>query len=427
MEKTIIKEKIVEYLLERGCALKSQISKFIGIDDARYLTAPLNELLEEQVVLRIIHKRFKFYVMTRNEVEIKRKIKSIKNYILESIQIFGPIKAKKLVNKIRKNYGIDFSHRLIYRMARELLLESKIEAKKIALSNIYYEKGNQSQELIALNLVEIYETKRKSKYLKSLCENFKESLININVFTEDEIKNVNSIFPKIQRILLDFDCKGRSFNDFIQVLCFMQIKKQIFFILKKEEHNFDELKPWLNLHEAILRLNPKKFHGVGFKTYQYFVKSILDDKRFCNQKDKSLILNTPSYLLRMEFLLTDFSINLDLTQKIIKFINQSVSRGYNIDGKDIKGVLGGVIYLYSKTKHLGKTQREIAEKLEITEVTLRKRHKELSEFYTTNFKEFIEKPKKEPVEIKHNYPKTYKATKITDFIFNKQKEGEFNG
>ncbi|MFW9970565.1 MAG: hypothetical protein ACFFDF_10215 [Candidatus Odinarchaeota archaeon] len=427
MNKDKIKEKIVEYLHERGCALKSQITKFLGIDDARYITAPLNELLEERVVLKIIYKRFKFYVMTRNEVEIKRKIKNVKDYILESIQLFGPIKAKKLVNKIRENYGIDFSHRLIYRMARELLLENKIEAKKIALSNIYYEKGNQSQELIALNLVEIYEAKKKSKYLKSLCENFKGDLIENNVFSEEEIKNLNSIFPKIQKILLDFDCKGRTFNDFIQILYFMHIKKEIFFILKKEDYKFEELKPWLNLHETILRLNPKKFHGIGFKTYQYFVKSILADKRFCNQKDKSVILNTPSYLLRMEILLTDFPLNLEFTKKMLKFIESSVSAGYNIAGKDIKGVLGGAIYLYSKTKHLMITQKEIAERLDITEVTLRRRHRELSEFYSTNFEESVKKPKEEPHEIKQNYPKTYKITKITDFMFDKQKEGEYYG
>ena len=126
MEKKIVKEKVVEYLLSSGCALRSQISKYLELNDTRYLTVPLNELLEEKVVLRMIYKRFKFYVITRNEVEIKRKIKSIKKYILESIQLYGPIKAKKLVEKIRDNYEIDFSHRLIYRMARELLFENKI-------------------------------------------------------------------------------------------------------------------------------------------------------------------------------------------------------------------------------------------------------------------------------------------------------------
>jgi len=129
----------------------------------------------------------------------------------------------------------------------------------------------------------------------------------------------------------------------------------------------------------------------------------------------------------MEILLLGFSLNIDLTQKIIKFIDQSISSGYNIDGKDIKGVLGGVLYLFSRTKHLGITQRDIAAQLDITEVTLRRRHKELSNFYTTNAEKFIEKPTKEQTDIKQDYKKKYKATKITDFVFNKQREGKLNG
>ena len=49
----------------------------------------------------------------------------------------------------------------------------------------------------------------------------------------------------------------------------------------------------------------------------------------------------------------------------------------SIEKKDIKGVLGGVLYLFSSTKHLGITQREIATVAGVTEVTIRNRYKEI--------------------------------------------------
>ncbi len=436
MDKSEIKEKIIEYLTSKGCALRSQISKFLELNDTRYVTVPLNELLEEKTVLKIQYKRFQFYVLTRNELEIKRKISNTKQFILESIQHFGPIRAKALANTIKENYDFEISRRLIYRMAKELLLENKIEAKKIALSNIYYEKGNQNQKIVALNLVKINDLKKKTSNLKNLCQDFTNELIDNHVLIEEEITILKTIFSKIQGILYDIDCMGRNHNDLIHVAYILQLKKEIFFILKKKPKNYAELKPLLNLYDIITGLYLKRFEGINFKTYKYFINAILNDKRFCNQKDTKVILNTPSHLLKMEHLLNAFNLESDINERILRFIEEDlVTLGYAIDGKDIKGVLGGILYFFSRTYHLGIIQKKISGQLGTSEVTIRTRYRELLDLYsvkTPDKKDIQEKPAPvtDKVEIidegeksKQDYPKSYRITKITDFIYHNFEEG----
>jgi transcription initiation factor TFIIB len=49
-------------------------------------------------------------------------------------------------------------------------------------------------------------------------------------------------------------------------------------------------------------------------------------------------------------------------------------------GKDPKGIIGGVIYLIAKLIGMNRTQKEIAKKLRVTEVTVRSRYKEIERF-----------------------------------------------
>jgi transcription initiation factor TFIIB len=62
-----------------------------------------------------------------------------------------------------------------------------------------------------------------------------------------------------------------------------------------------------------------------------------------------------------------------LTLKIIKAYQQVIPTS----GKDPKGILAGAFYLASKLRNLGLTQREIADTIGVTEVTLRSRYQEL--------------------------------------------------
>jgi transcription initiation factor TFIIB len=62
-----------------------------------------------------------------------------------------------------------------------------------------------------------------------------------------------------------------------------------------------------------------------------------------------------------------------LTSKIVKVFRQNIPTS----GKDPKGIVAGAFYMVSKLKDLGLTQRDIANTIGVTEVTLRSRYQEL--------------------------------------------------
>lgn len=160
-------------------------------------------------------------------------------------------------------------------------------------------------------------------------------------------------------------------------------ERQIYFIQKRNGKNFEAIKLWLRLHEILLDINLSRFHGFGFKTYQNLIKQILNEDKFCEQKDRNKILNSPDYKLKIRFLLTYFTEDIDLISNMLIFLDYVVQNGYSIEGKDIRGVTGGLIYLFGETSRLNLTQKAISETLNITGVTLRKRKNELLERSTS--------------------------------------------
>ena len=82
----------------------------------------------------------------------------------------------------------------------------------------------------------------------------------------------------------------------------------------------------------------------------------------------------------MKFLLNNFNLSEDLKEEILSFLRESIRQGYTISGKNIKGVLAGIIYIYSRKNFLSYTQEKIATKLDISTVTIRSRVKELKNF-----------------------------------------------
>ncbi|MEJ2251206.1 MAG: transcription initiation factor IIB [Candidatus Lokiarchaeota archaeon] len=64
-----------------------------------------------------------------------------------------------------------------------------------------------------------------------------------------------------------------------------------------------------------------------------------------------------------------------LTAKIVKTYRKNIPTS----GKDPKGIVAGAFYLASKIKKLGLTQRDIANTVGVTEVTLRSRYQELKD------------------------------------------------
>jgi len=59
---------------------------------------------------------------------------------------------------------------------------------------------------------------------------------------------------------------------------------------------------------------------------------------------------------------------------------------YPTSGKDPKGICAGAIYLACRSKNINITQKELAETIGITEVTLRSRYKEMKNLFNLAFK-----------------------------------------
>jgi transcription initiation factor TFIIB len=71
---------------------------------------------------------------------------------------------------------------------------------------------------------------------------------------------------------------------------------------------------------------------------------------------------------------------LNLDQNISKTTNDIITKfsaNFETSGKDPKGIVAGALYLAVKMNNLAFTQKEIADSVGITEVTLRSRYKEL--------------------------------------------------
>ena len=74
------------------------------------------------------------------------------------------------------------------------------------------------------------------------------------------------------------------------------------------------------------------------------------------------------------------STKLGLSSEIEKLaikIADTYTSNFVTSGKDPKGIVGGAIYLASKIKNENFTQKQIADLIGVTEVTLRSRYKEL--------------------------------------------------
>ena len=76
----------------------------------------------------------------------------------------------------------------------------------------------------------------------------------------------------------------------------------------------------------------------------------------------------------------DLKLPMECRNLAIKLLKQTVKRGYNISGKDPKGLAAAFIYTASKMCGDKRTQKEICEASQITQLTLRKRRTELSNY-----------------------------------------------
>lgn len=75
--------------------------------------------------------------------------------------------------------------------------------------------------------------------------------------------------------------------------------------------------------------------------------------------------------------LSELGLNSDFELLVVDLIKKYKAKVY-VSGKDPKGICAGAIYLASRLKNEDRTQKEIAEAVGVTEVTLRSRFKEIA-------------------------------------------------
>ena len=105
MKRTDIKKDIQSFLEIHGCAIALQIINDFEVDDGRYISDCINQLCEDQIIIKKIYRGFDFYILPGNESEVKRKIRITKKYIIEIVKEHGPIMGRSLVQKIKDNYN----------------------------------------------------------------------------------------------------------------------------------------------------------------------------------------------------------------------------------------------------------------------------------------------------------------------------------
>jgi transcription initiation factor TFIIB len=91
-------------------------------------------------------------------------------------------------------------------------------------------------------------------------------------------------------------------------------------------------------------------------------------------KVKSPVTNPISLIPRY---IVDLNLDSELERLSINILKKYIAN-FSISGKDPKGLCAGAIYLACKIKNKNYTQQQIADSIDVTEVTLRSRYKEIA-------------------------------------------------
>ncbi len=168
------------------------------------------------------------------------------------------------------------------------------------------------------------------------------------------------------------------------------IKKEMKKAMKKAVDTNIHWKDWKCLATAVFCLvyrnnlgkNPIKELSelVGFtqkRIFQDYQKLVLSDeiKSFFNAEDRE---NMKDFVYRYA---TALELPMNIKKKIFPAFKEIMQSGKFV-GKDPSGVLAGLIYgICKESEGISKTQKEVAEIVHVTEVTLRNRHKEICKFF----------------------------------------------
>lgn len=117
------------------------------------------------------------------------------------------------------------------------------------------------------------------------------------------------------------------------------------------------------------------------QAYRRLARFCAENKIIVSNKVISDDLKNTSTISQVTALIPRFCADLDLDIEVektsIKILKEYISKNF-LSGINPNGLCGGVIYLVSKMRGYGLTQKEIASLVGVTEVTLRTRFKEMS-------------------------------------------------
>ncbi|MFX0076338.1 MAG: transcription initiation factor IIB family protein [Candidatus Hermodarchaeota archaeon] len=173
--------------------------------------------------------------------------------------------------------------------------------------------------------------------LKRICS-------NLNLPNHIKLEAIKLYKEAFKRKLL----RGRSINSMIAACIYLAIR------LKRIPRTFQEILDESAENEKDIR-----------RCYRVLIREL--NVKSPNTDPTALI---PTFI-------ADLKLNHDVAEVATKIVNTFSSR-FSTSGKDPKGIVAGAIYLACKLKGLELTQKQIADVVGITEVTLRSRFKELS-------------------------------------------------
>jgi len=173
--------------------------------------------------------------------------------------------------------------------------------------------------------------------LKRICS-------NLNLPNHIKLEAIKLYKEAFKRKLL----RGRSINSMIAASIYLAIR------LKKIPRTLQEILDESSENEKDIR-----------RCYRVLIREL--NIKSPNTNPSDLI---PTYIATLKL---DPNIEINST----KIVN-AYSERFSTSGKDPKGIVAGAIYLACRMKGLELTQKDIAEVVGVTEVTLRSRYKEIS-------------------------------------------------
>ncbi|MBD3339583.1 MAG: hypothetical protein GF353_10765 [Candidatus Lokiarchaeota archaeon] len=293
------------------------------------------------------------------------------SFVRKAIIENGPSKGSALMTLLEENYKVEITPQQFHKIDQKLMDYKEIGKYAFYTYNIYYDQRNETQKKVLQIISKDKFVRRRVKIIKDHWDKMFDTLTEKDSFTEEGKRTFATLFKKVIP-LLSIDCTGLSHDTVVFTTSFLYVKKRIFLNVNSNP-DVEQLKPWLEVYESLL--DYKK--NVSSKQHERIAQKILSLPEFCAEEDRLKIIRCPNVLIRMQFLLFKFDLTEKVRQIILRFIKHALGEGYNMGGREPKGILAAIVYLLAKVLNKNMTQEDVATTLDISSVTLRSNAKYL--------------------------------------------------